>query len=735
MTLNFYLDDIEVYQPIGFADIELSIIRDEEYHGIGFEATTGTIEFYGTGADYLRTKKETDGINANVVFRAEVVCNAYQEEENIFTGRVNFGTYQEKCGDSCTISVGLEEDSCIVTLRNRIDQQVDIDSLVAFDKMTALPDYVMMGEEITLVAQEQLGLIEGSVSEAEEINFSEIVAFGDTDLLFRPTYDTQVSNNLATGYLIPNSTYEQSPHSGENTGPVISPQFFNEEQFNCFNGVIEYTFVLKGSFDISALSGTAVLASTSIDITAWNGVGNRHDNSILIDTVDLGYSGNIEFVTINGTFDEVLSGNYTLLEGYGIYCALRFEVGTVINTVTANVTFDLESAVSISANRVCPATATEYYMIHETLSRAVESITNGCARVKSSYYGRTDSEPFAFDEDGCGGVRMFTSGLKIRRAQKDYFFTSFKKLLDGVNAIDNIGFGLEDDPVLPNKKVVRIEAVDYFYQDSVLLTLPSIPSALSEVKEDMYVSTIKIGYKKWEVETINGLDEVNSTREYRTNFEVVNNTLDLESELVAGAYAIEITRQQSFVDSGGADTTYDNDTFIICLLRQGYNTFTIDTNQIQGSPENIYSPETKYNFLISPARNMLRWMRSVINGYTNIADTNNKIFFSSGTGNIDASIRYIDDCYFIGDIVQLSEKQDLTYNTPITPQPPIWKNETITFEYPLSVSEYRAIKAAPYGTIRYQCGTGDFKDGFIKEIKYQPIRGTATFVLIKKYGV
>lgn len=737
MEIIFYLDDVLIEEPIGFKDIELSILRDDEYHGIGFEATTGTLEFWGDGADILRTAKETDGIKANVTFRAEVLCNAYQEEENIYTGRVNFGMYREKCGDSCTVIVGIEEDSCIVTLRNRMDQKVDVDSLVAFDKQTALPDYVMMGEEITLPGQEALGLVEGYSEAGDQIDFNSIIA-QTVDIIFRPTYNRQISNNLTTGYLIPFSPYEVSPHTGENTsGLFMSPQYIFEERPDCFNGEIAYNFVMKGSFEISGTSGLVQLVSTTLDVVAWNGTGDRFDNTILIDTIDLGYSGDLENLTINGTFNETFTGTYDLPEGYGIYCYLRFEVGATVNTITAEVLFDVESYVNISGNRLCPATDTEYYMVHENLSRVVESITNGCARVKSEYYGRTESQPFAFPDDGCGSLRFLTSGLKIRKAEQDYYFASFKTLLDGLNAIDNIGFGLEDDPVLPNKKVVRIEDVAYFYQDAILLTLPAIPSAESEVKEDMHYSLIRIGYKKWEVESINGLDEVNSTREYRTSFDNINKTLDLESELVGGAYAIEKTRQQSFVDSGGADTTYDNEIFIVCVNRAGYNTFAVEVDEVSEST-NLYSAATKYNVRITPARNMLRWYKSVVNGYTNISDTDNKIFFSSGTGNITACIKllnnaYVDPC--VDEAIRLCENQDL-FITLFTDQDrgtPIWKPEMITFEYPLSVAEYKTIKAAPYGKIRYQCGTGDFQEGYIKEVKYRPIEGKATFILIKKY--
>jgi hypothetical protein len=49
------------------------------------------------------------------------------------------------------------------------------------------------------------------------------------------------------------------------------------------------------------------------------------------------------------------------------------------------------------------------------------------------------------------------------------------------------------------------------------------------------------------------------------------------------------------------------------------------------------------------------------------------------------------------------------------------------------VAQYRALKAAPYGFISYQCGNGEYEKGFIKEIKFQVAKGKATFTLKKKW--
>ena len=247
-------------------------------------------------------------------------------------------------------------------------------------------------------------------------------------------------------------------------------------------------------------------------------------------------------------------------------------------------------------------------------------------------------------------------------------------------------------------------------------------------------SKINIGYKKWETQANFGLDEFNSNREYRTALTSISSTLDETSALVAGEYAIELTREQNFVDTSGADTTYDNEIFIICMKRNGiygyaYGGLVVEQGNIT-TDSNVFSPSTIYNYRISPVRNLMRWFRSIVNSYRSF----DKILFNAGTGNFLASGIMTDtNCRLEKNI--LKENQDLAVSNfaDQAEATPLWKNETITFDYPMSLGDYNKIKAKPYGYIRFQCGDSDFDKGFIKEIKFKPAKGMATYSLRKKW--
>jgi hypothetical protein len=254
--------------------------------------------------------------------------------------------------------------------------------------------------------------------------------------------------------------------------------------------------------------------------------------------------------------------------------------------------------------------------------------------------------------------------------------------------------------------------------------------------ENKYASVIRSGYEKWEVQNINGLEEFNSTREYRTGLTAVNNTVDLLSKFVAGSIPLEITRQQSFADTGAADTKFDNDTFIIVLDRINYG-FQVEQGNID-NPANIFSPGTVINWRIRPYYNLMRWFKSLANSYPNIDDTINKLYFSSGTGNYVAEGELIQGLYDVDCKLEngvKAENRNLSKLDFIdtAEATPLWKPETASFTYPLSVKDYQLLKANPYGYISFQPGKGDFLKGFIQSVKYKVNEGTADFVLKLKW--
>jgi hypothetical protein len=289
---------------------------------------------------------------------------------------------------------------------------------------------------------------------------------------------------------------------------------------------------------------------------------------------------------------------------------------------------------------------------------------------------------------------------------------------------------------LPGRFIMRVEEVDFFYEDNEVFVIEAIPQGDEETQEQMFYSKINVGYKKWEVEGVNGLDEFNSNREYHTSFETVNNTLDITSALIAGSYPIEHTRLQNFADSGAADTKFDNDIFIITLKRNAYD-FEVEQDNVSDA-ENFFHPETIYNFRLSPVRNLMRWYKTIAAGFVNLNSSENKLFFSAGTGNLIASGEVIEGAYDGAcklENMPLAENQNI-FTTHFARQEdytPLWQNDIFTFNYPLNLAEYHSIQQSPYGYISFQCGNGEFEKGFIKEIKYKPAKGIANFALLKKF--
>lgn len=735
MDTRHFLDDLEIDEPIGFADLELSMKRDEKYHGMQFEASTSSLEFYGEAAAYLQTAKSLNGLRANVIYRAEVSCDN-DEYEEIYRGRLNFGKYKKLCGDSCRVSIPAEEDSCQIIFKSRFDQKVDLDANISFDKITGLPSYAGLAITMDIPAKALKAAVQGHVdSGGNAVNQSITIPGINTFWIGRPTYAIAEYNNILTGNLEPINDHEYSQESF----PIpMTPQLLFEDIIQCFDDDFTYEFRFAGSFLIDRTSAsTATLEATRLKIVKWDGVGNIYDDADLVDEILLPYTGVAG--TIFGSFDETLSGTVAIADGVGLYGFIEFQLQSnnnvgIVSNLDINVTFAPQTSVNIEALKLCPPTNAKVYLIHETISRVVESITNRCLRGRSDYYGRIDSQPFAAGIDGCGGLRIFTSGLKLRQAPdgQDKFFASAKDLIEGLWGIDNIGFGIENDPVIPSHFVLRIEPVEYFYQDSELLVLDAVPNIEEAVQETQHYSRVLMGYKKWEVEDINGLNEPNSNREYRTSLDTISNTLDATSALVTGSYPIEITRQQSFAESGAADTTYDNDIFLVSVTRNAYD-FEVEQGGITDS-SNIFDPDTLLNYRLSPARNMLRWAKSVFNSYENFTSSLDKIFFNAGTGNIAASGELTDaTCKLEADI--LSENQDISLNTFANQQDatPLWRPEYMTLDYPLSVAQYRLLKANPYGYLSVQCGDGDYVKAFIQEIKFQVAKGKATFTLKKKW--
>jgi len=733
MYFEFYLDDLEIEEPQGFADIVLNLKRDDTWHGIFFEASTSELAFYGTAAAYLINKKKTEGLKSEVTFKALQACGIYDEPETILEGRLDFGKYTESCGNTCLVKIPVEQIGCLMTLRNRYDQKVDLDATTTFNKMSALQQYARLNFEMELPAKALDVRAEGYVALD-----GDTAATGDPETLLsgyvhiRPIYLREIFNSIDTGQIASvNTNLSTNQAFG---GPPPSPQILFEDNVSCFSGDAEYEIRLKGHFTADGNNDFLWAKLRWLEWFPLEDDDTLGPDATVIQEFDIlpptspgGWSRPIDEI-----YDQTFTGSIQLKFGYGYYAVL--ELAVLPGDFTISNTFDPETYFRVSITKVCPSTDANVYAIHESLSRVTEAITDNCLKVKSDYYGRTDSQPYSTDEDGCGALRVVTSGLKIRKAENAAFFSSLKDLFDGLRGIDNIGMGIEDNPNIPGYSWLRIEPVEYFYKDQEILVLPFVPEPEISIQEQLHYSNIDSGYEKWEVQKVNGLDEPNSNRKYRTGLSSVNNPIDIRSKLIAGSYPIETTRQQSFAATGAADTTYDNETFIICVERQAYN-FIVEQGNVDNAA-NVFSPQTLYNWRIRPFSNLMRWFKSIANSYPNINDTSNKLFFSSGTGNFLAQGEIggaYPACKLENGVKEENRDLGKLDFADVVDATPLWKPEFAKLKYPLSIADYKTLKANPYGYISFQCGTGEWKKGYIQDLRYRLNKGEADFTLKLKW--
>lgn len=731
---RFHIDDLAIEEPLNFSDIAMKVTRNEDYHGVIFEASIGGLIFTGAAYDYIMEKDETEGLKAVMIFKAENRCEEDAEFEEVLTGKLNMAKLKSKCGTSCSVTVPIEQKDCTMLITNRFDQKVDLDSLVAFDKITALEDYEFAGFPMTVPAKALEVSTEGNTdrtTSGDTVRFDDYSTGGlFVESIIRPSYDAKINESITSSQLVPEVQFVNVSEIGNN---VISPVVLLNQTIDCFDGNFNYTFRFKGIYGLTDLmvfrfiiaKGTPDLIDYPLPIGLEDKPGmeilHREDLTITEESFNI------------GSFDITFSGSTPLENGQGLWGYIVTEQQSRPEGAEDSITFDPDTYVNINAPMLCPDTGqTQGYMINETLSRVAEAITDGCLKVKSDLYGRIDSKPYASTVDGCGSLRMVNSGLQLRRADNAKLFLSLKDLMEGLNPIDNIGYGMEEDPARPGYDVLRVESVNYFYQTEEILKFDAVPDVETATDEKEHYSGVKYGYEKWEIESIKGLDEVNSNKEGRTSLNAINNTLNIVSKFVSGSYPIEITRQQSFVETGGADTTYDNETFIFCLTRLMYG-FEVEQGNVT-SPANMYSSGTLLNWRIRPFYNLMRWFKTIAASYPDLGSTDNKVFFTAGTGNLRAQGEMTSIFCKLENGVK-AENQDLGINDFISGDDytPIWRPKNITFSYPLSVGDYKKIKANPYGYISVQCGTGDWLQGYISSITYRPTKGEADFTLKMKW--
>lgn len=749
-------------EPIGWADVVQTFKRDKDWHGIFFDFTL-SLKFWGQGHAYVRNVYENIGIDEYVELLVEIACSDTDGFEEFYRGKLLMAKYKEVVADHCEVEVPIDPAGCLMQFRNRIDQAVNLDSNQDFDN-NPLTAYSGLNQYITLLPK---SIVKRTLSTIGSTNSLSSV---DNQIITSGT-GTAVRQSLSF-YSIPIDTFTLAEVNTVNSTPlswnlstpaplptqmVVSEPGTYQIDYRYPIEVESWALTEDNSTEPQGCSWGAYSPAQWEEFTEWELTFVIELNGTITYT-NVFESRTSDCIAGHKNWSSPVSGSLTiaLSAGDSIRASIRVKsTGEWDRNIVFNRTLDFHNIVTLNpaltdtyfnvhAVIQNPATQCRAYLINESFSRTVESITNDCLRVYSDYFGRTDAEPYSSPIDGCGSLEAIFKGLHARQfpANRVLMALSFKDLFEAMNAVHCIGIGIEPDVNRPGNDLLRIEPMNYWYDDStIILSCDNVPEIRRASAPEMYLSLFQFGYEKWEAENSMGLDEFCTKREFRSTRKEIKNTVSRQCKFIASGYAIEVTRNIHYTADSTKDWRWDNDTFLLCVRRDG-SAFAVEQGidcADTSTMTDIIDPPSIYNYRISPIRNMMRWSQYLFATYfPSPAGPDAKFIFNSGEGNFLVKGKLINGC--IEEITEVAENDDIDVNVFSNPDhaTPLFCPATDEFEYPVAWQTIRAWRLNPSllrGVIRYRHFSSDpWAEGYVVQIQYKPNEGKATFTVLPKFS-
>jgi hypothetical protein len=678
------------YDPVGWDALGKKIKRDTKWHGVFYEYSP-KLQFIKDGRHLVHYFYEKYGIEANILITIYKKNFQSRKYDLYYTGRLNLTSL-----DISTLyaSCNIEQTGFVQKLKNRQDVKVNLQSLISQDGKT-IPAFTNEYYNITL--------------------HSKVIKRIDKLTIGYNKGEHRINGNY-TGFVMGNFTPTGSdeitekfdyPTQFSDTDPLPDLKYLYRQR-----EAGDYTFNIIVDHNISRPTGGPDLHDWSIE---WFFIyGKQGDYT----TVSLGVQ-NTGGSTI-GFYDKSLNTTVTLDVKDEVYLYGKFSVTSVSGEIDLQTLFDTATCkVDVTAFTTYPTTIVPIVPIHEAFARTVQSITDDTDPFRSTYYGRTDSSPVTYPQDGEGSLRGINNGAINRGfliTQKP-IFASFKDLVDTSIALDGIGIGVEN--VNGRQKVVA-EDLDYFYKAERSIQLPWVRDITKTVLDEYYYNELEGGYDKSLNEEVNNLDEINAKRDYVLPGSMIKKKLTLKSPYIASGSTIESMRRANVNISATTDNDRDNDNFIIQLRRDGFGNFQTDRNEDFAELNNVISPSTIYNAKLSPMRCLIRNGRTIRGGLYHQDDKSINLS-PGGEGNTEFTSRLNSETEVV------SEKTIAVSKL----KKPLWIPEVYAFKTKLTLQQLEEIEQKLYYVIEFAADNKTWKRGYLLELEPDPKSNLTTFKLLR----
>jgi hypothetical protein len=751
MIWLFKINNIVVEEPIGWDAISITAQRDPVFHGMENIVSDG-LKFWGAGAQVVKLAFETDGIEAALSFDITYSCDNGVTYNTFFNGILNCFLYSIINNE---VTIKIEPSGFHRLVKNRLDSPINLNSNTSIDGLPMSNinpfDLGLHSKDVVKISNQIADTsLNGFLSQTFQNN-DDILSFlplqSDvqelSDLIDITDLYTKCANSACASESIQNFFINNTTSSERITSIEVSYKLKGDFIFRPPDGEVgEYSIV---GYSIYYAYGDDPFSNRSL----------IYFNSSPADFT-LGWpDGFGDYTSKDFSFDVI--GSFTIDSPYigeKIYLYAVLETATIsggggADNFVVTYVIDPSTNITVKGESISDPSTTKALLVHEAFAKISESITGIQDSFRSDFFGQINSQPHQYDSNGCGAWTAITNGLNIRKMKdknSDYFpiVTTFNDLFSSCDAVWNLGMRIERDS--SGKEYIRVEPKEYFYNASTILNCFNVSDLTASPATELIFNNYKVGYEKWNLNITgsNAIDEFNSDRSYILPGKMANKQLVTISKYIASGYVIEQTRRLQYLTNPSNDFETDNDLFFICTNRDRvhsdlYTTPPVLTYYEAGTVSerdenftdisNVLSPETCYNYRISPVRMAINWYKYL--AATLYKHPTNPIKFTSGTGNYQEADTMINDC-IISDSIEQDENliaSNINGNNAL----PIYFPEILKFSYPLSYDEFTTILNNSEKAIGASCSSSNQYIGFIQSIVFRPTTdgGIADFTLLR----
>lgn len=673
--------------PIGWDDLDKSLIRNPTYQGVFRKFTDVELEFFGVDADYIHQVYEMGGGGTEAVITARVLKQRdyHDELEEEFRGVAKLNPFPVEYRDengSLTkfVKLSFEDSSFHTKFETREDHDINTGNETSID-----------GLELGPMPEQNIQIKQRLITENNTFEITSIPKFHFGSVGADPD-----SISAEGGHVLPiikiggDSDIIETPTSPfvMSGGSPISPSTISIFVTQVTRIVLDYTVIASGTVHVGLTNPDFVKIvlrkfTNPADLQIYT------DTTLYQETFPGTPSGLPFTVNISSSLDFTLNVDEAF--------SLLFIVDTDANVGRYKIVYT-QCDVNVRIVQFFDEYLSKCHYRFDYMKRIVQHMTDQEDCFKSS----------VFDVGGKYRDNIVMSGLQIRGFDTKPV-TNWKDAFKSVRSIWNLGCGIQR---IDRKWKVVIEELPYFYRGNVSVTLHNCTGIKKDVLQNLTYSTVKVGYEKAEYEEVNGLEEYNNKSEFATFIKSQKGELDLISPERADTYGIEFARRSHklFNTEGGEtkDTKYDEEVFTQMVFEQDGILFT-KTNQDYSSVENIPNPESAGNLDITPQRNLIRNGDHLKAGL--LKYPNEFIRFLSADKVTDlVSTRTGESA-----VVEQSNIQNKDLLSPL------WINEFYEFKCELSTEDMNAMEKEPYGLIKFSPFPREYTKhylyGWILEVK------------------